>query len=252
VAKKKPRTPQPPRKVQAPKQRHAARKGVDPDRQKKILYGVAGAGLAGLAIALVVIFATGRTTKDVKSGSDATVRAAMTAAGCTFVSKTVLPPKHVVASGYHLDVPTLTTKVKWSTFPPSGGAHYGLWAIWDFYTQPVNPRLVVHNEEHGGVIMWWGPKVPEVTIARMRDFYIESPNGMFGTPIAGLGNKIALAAWTGDPAKYYRKGYYGTGKLAICPHFDEKAFTAFRDAYRGHGPEGVPLESDVQGSGPQS
>ncbi|HZO61586.1 MAG TPA: DUF3105 domain-containing protein [Gaiellaceae bacterium] len=225
---------------------------MDADRQKKLLYGLALAGLLGLAIAVIVIFATGGSTKDVKEGSDATVQAAMTAAGCTFVTKPVLPPVHKVSSGFHVDVPTLTTKVKWSTFPPSGGAHYSLWAVWGFYTQPVNPRQVVHNEEHGGVIMWWGPKVPQAEIAKMRDFYFESPNGMFGTPIAGLGDKIALTAWTGDPPRYYQNGYYGIGHLAVCPRFDEKAFTVFRDTYRGHGPEGVPLSADVQGSGPQS
>jgi hypothetical protein len=248
---KKPRTPPPPRKVQAPKQRHTPRKGVDADRQKKILYGVAGAGLVGLAIALIVIFATGKKGSDVEAGSDAKVAAAMRAAGCTFVSKPVLPPRHKVPSGYHLDVPSLTTKVKWSTFPPSGGAHYGLWAVWGFYKQPVNPRQVVHNEEHGGVILWWGPEVPAATVDELQNFYFDSPTGVFGTPIAGLGNKIALTAWTGNPADYYRDGHYGIGHLAVCPRFDEKAFTTFRDTYRGHGPEGTPLAANTQGSGPQ-
>lgn len=73
---------------------------------------------------------------------------------------------------------------------------------------------------------------------------------MVGTPIAGLGNKVAISAWTGDPSKYYQNGYYGIGHLAICPQFNEKAFTAFRDAYRGHGPEGIPLSSDQPGTGP--
>ena len=73
---------------------------------------------------------------------------------------------------------------------------------------------------------------------------------MVGTPIAGLGNKIALTAWTGDPAKYYKNGYYGVGQSAICPQFDEKAFTTFRDAYRGKGPEGIPLSSNKPGTGP--
>jgi hypothetical protein len=251
---KKPRTPPPPRKVQAPKQRQAPRKGIDADRQKTILYGIAGAGLVGLAVALIVIFASGGTSGggDIGPATDRKVARAMEAAGCTFVSKPVLPPKHKQPSGFHLDVPTLTTKVKWSTFPPSGGAHYSLWAVWGFYRQPVNPRQVVHNEEHGGVIMWWGPKVPASTVDELQNFYFESPNSMFGTPIAGLGNKIALTAWTGNPAEYYRNGHYGVGKLATCTRFDEKAFETFRDAYRGQGPEGVPTSANVQGSGPQS
>jgi hypothetical protein len=246
---KKPRTPPPPRKVQAPKQRHEPRQGSDPARRRQFLIGGVAAVLVGVVIALVAVFATGKSS-DVKSGSDKNVASAMAAAGCTFVTKPVLPPLHKVSSGYHLDVPTLSSKVKWSTFPPSGGSHYQLWAVWGFYNQPVNPRQVVHNLEHGGVIIWWGPKVSQQTIDELRNFYDSSPTGMFGTPIAGLGNKIALTAWTGDPTRYYQNGYYGTGHLTTCTRFDEKAFAAFRGAFRGHGPEGVPLSSDQEGSGP--
>ena len=211
-----------------------------------ILFGLAGSGIVALVAVLIVIMAGGKSK--VTAATDKDVAAAMAAAGCTFTSKPVLPPKH---TNFHNDVPKLTTKVEWSTFPSSGGAHYGLWAVWGFYREPVNPRNVVHNEEHGGVIIWWGPQVPAATVSKLESFYLESPGGMFGTPIAGLGKKIALAAWTGDPRRYYRKKYYGIGKLAVCAQFDEKAFTAFRDAYRGHGPEGVPLSADQPGMGPQ-
>jgi Protein of unknown function (DUF3105) len=224
---------------------------MDPARQKRILYGIAGAGLVGLAVALIAVFATGKSS-NVRAGSDKKVAAAMAAAGCTFIGKPVLPPKpgHRVPNGFHMDVPKLTTKVKWSTFPPSGGSHYPLWAVWGFYTEPVNPRQVVHNLEHGGVVIWWGPKVSEETISKLRSFYDASPTGMFGTPIAGLGNKTALTTWTGDPRQYYRNGHYGVGHVATCTHFDEKAFKTFRDTYRGHGPEGTPLSADQEGTGP--
>jgi hypothetical protein len=143
------------------------------------------------------------------------------------------------------------TKVRWSTFPPSAGGHYGIWSVWGFYRAPVNPRQVVHNLEHGGVVIWWGPEVPASTVDKLEQFYRESPDAMFGTPIAGLGKKIALTAWTGDPTTYYRNGDYGMGHIAVCPEFDQKAFEAFRDAYRGEGPEGIPASSNTPGSGPR-
>src|SRR5205085_3857533 len=167
---------------------------------------------------------------------------AMAAAGCSLKSVPPLPPTKDLTGargGYHLDVPTLTTKVKWSTFPPSGGAHDPLRAVWGFYTEPLKPRQVVHNEEHGGMIIWWGPKVPRSTVSKLAAFYQSSPEAMVGTPMAGLGDKIALTAWTGDSSRYYRNHYYGTGHLAICTNYSEKAFKAFREAYRGHGPEGI-------------
>jgi hypothetical protein len=32
----------------------------------------------------------------------------------------------------------------------------------------------------------------------------------------------------------------------------QKAFVAFRDVYRGHGPEGIPLSADQPGDSPAS
>ena len=73
---------------------------------------------------------------------------------------------------------------------------------------------------------------------------------MFGTPYASLGDKIALTAWTGDPNTYY-KSSYGMGHIAICSKYNQKAFQTFRDAYRGEGPEGIPLKPyDEPGQGP--
>jgi hypothetical protein len=92
--------------------------------------------------------------------------------------------------------------------------------------------------------------VPAATVQKLQSFYASSPVGMVGTPIAGLDSKIALTAWTGDPTRYYKNHYYGLGHLAVCTQFNQKAFAAFRDAFRGKGPEGIPLSADQPGSGP--
>jgi hypothetical protein len=182
----------------------------------------------------------------------------MRAAGCTYRDVPPLPPKHAGLNGYHEDVPTLATTPKWSTFPPSAGAHYRLWAVWGFYRRPLKPAQVVHNEEHGGVALWWGPQVPAATVDELQRFYDEQTTGVIGTPIDGLGNRIALTAWTADPTfkgdlgMSYLSGRYGMGHIAVCPQFDEKAFRAFRDAYRGKSPQGFPLSADAKGCGPET
>jgi hypothetical protein len=209
-----------------------------------------------VAVALVAAIVAGVVALSMggKSAS-ANVKAAMLGAGCTYEDVKPFPPKH--KGNYHADVPTLATPMKglWATFPPSGGAHYGAWAIWGFYTSAVNPRQVVHNEEHGAVVIWWGTKVPSSTVDKLQAFYNEKPTGMLGTPLTSiggktLGNKIALTSWTSLPGTYYANGNYGIGHVAICPSFDEKAFKVFRDAYRGKGPEGIPLSADAPGMGP--
>ena len=240
--KKKPKTPPAPRKVQAPKQRTDSSGGGLSNRT--MLYVAAGIVVVAL-VAAGGFFAFAGSS----SSGDKHVASLMKAAGCNY--KTV---KAYVPPGQGVHVPSLTKKFPWNTDPPSNGQHYPVWAVWGFYNQPVNPRMVVHNEEHGGVILWWGTKVPASTVDQLRSFYNEQPDGTFGTPYAKLGSKVAISAWTGDPAKYTQNGYYGQGHLAICPRLDSatlKAFEAFRKAYRGKGPEGIPLSLDEPGMGPQ-
>jgi hypothetical protein len=242
---KKPRTPPPPPRVQAPKRRADAPASDPLARHRTLLYGISGAGIVALVVIVAVVALGGGGGVSAKK-----VAASMTAAGCSF--KTV---KAYVPPGQGVHVASLTKKFPWNTDPPSNGQHYPLWAVWGFYTSPVNPRMVVHNEEHGGVILWWGSKVPQSTVNALQSFYQEQSDGVFGTPYPKLGSKIAISAWTGNPADYGRNGYFGQGHLAICPSWGpkvKKAFTDFRSAYRGHGPEGVPLSADKAGMGPSS
>src|SRR5947208_6123094 len=89
-----------------------------------------GVLLAALAAALVAVLLASR-------GESLAGR--MSAAGCTYRDVPPYPPKDAATSNYHLDFPTLAAPPHWSTFPPSAGGHYRLWATWGFYRQPVNP-----------------------------------------------------------------------------------------------------------------
>ncbi|MHB8643896.1 MAG: DUF3105 domain-containing protein [Gaiellaceae bacterium] len=252
---KKTRTPPPPRRVQAPQRRHDPRTRTDAERRKLLFLGLFGAsGIVALGIVIAVI-AGGGSGKSASAktnnlqGSPA-VAAAVRAAGGTYID--VAAPKPPKGQGQH--IASLTDKVDWNTYPPAGGQHYSLWAVWNFYTDAVDPKQVVHNEEHGAVVLWWGPKTPASEIAQLRAFYDQSPNSMFGTPIGtiggkSLGSKVAITAWTGNPSTYQHSDW-GYLHVAILPKFDEHAFTLFRDAYRGHGPEGIPTSSNNPGEGP--
>jgi hypothetical protein len=194
---------------------------------------------AGAIVGIVLAMSGG------SSGSN--LQATMAAANCTLREVAPIPPKD--GANFHNDAPTPTTKVKWSTDPPSAGGHYALWSIWGFFRAPIDPQKIVHNLEHGGVAIWWGPQVPRETIDQLEAFYRDSPESIVATPYPGLGDKIALTAWTGDPATFYRDGDYGMGRIALCPTFDEEAFEGFVSAYREKGPERGTDNSP--GSGPQ-
>lgn len=196
-----------------------------------MLYALAASGL----VALVVVVGVLALAAGGGGGSSSDPRAALNAAGCTYK---VVP---AVKSGIHIN--NLNAHPKWNTFPPSNGPHYPVPAVWGFYTQPVALMQAVHNLEHGGIEIEWGSKVPRATISKIEDFYNESPNAMLAFPLPKLGNKIALVAWT-EKAEEVR----GQGRVAECTRFDEKAFKAFRDAFRGKGPERFPVDTLTPGT----
>lgn len=233
--------------MQAPKQRHESRRGLDPARRQTLLYGLGGAVLVAGAVALIVVFAGGGSGS---AGNPQAVAATMRAAGCTMTTSKAAP------SAQHTQ--KLTDPVTYASYPPVSGKHYYIPAIWGNYTQAVDPRQAVHSMEHGGIVVWVGPDVTDAERAKINDFYDSSPNAILVTPIedkvAGItypkhaapGSKIFLTAWTVE----IKNGSItnGTNVSAACPHFDQKAFTAFRDEFRGKGPERYPVSRLVPGT----
>lgn len=211
---KKPKTPPPPRSVQTPKRRYEPTTGGLGGRGLYVAVAAAAVLVAGVAIA----FAATRG-----GGADAAKQLA--AAGCSFKTYPDQGQQHVQS---------LTAKVDYNSFPPTSGRHYFQPALWGFYDDPLASQVqVVHNLEHGGVVVQWGSGVPSTTVEQLRGFWQDSPNGMLMAPLPKLGDKIALTAWT---------------HLATCRSFDEGAFKAFRDAYRTKGPERFPLSALQPGS----
>jgi hypothetical protein len=214
MAKKKPKTPPPPRRVQAPQRRVDAKSPADPAaRQRMILYGVSGAGIVAL-VAVVLVIALG--------GGSSSAKAAVTAIrnqGCQYQHYRELPR----APHYS----TLNPKPfpKWNSVPPTSGRHYFQAVPYGEYTQVMPEIKLVHNLEHGAVILQYGSKVSSAQIENITAWYRQDANGVVIAPLPKLGNKIALTAWT---------------QWAECTGFNEKAASAFRKAFRYHAPEKYP------------
>jgi len=48
---------------------------------------------------------------------------------------------------------SIGTSVQYDSNPASSGPHYPIWAAYQEYTEPVDPRYYVHDEEHGAIIL---------------------------------------------------------------------------------------------------
>jgi hypothetical protein len=226
--KKKSRVPAPPRPAQAPKRGvQAPQRRVEhrTERSSRILFLAIGAAIV-LAAAAVGIFLIARGGNGAQaSGVDgACVRQTIPVQG-------------------RLHVQELSKSFRYNSFPPSSGSHYPVPAIFNVYDQPVPEIRLVHNLEHGAIVVQYGSKVPQSVVQQIVAWYSKSPLGMVvaplpttaselhATPPPGADKKIFLTAWT---------------HVATCTTFDEAAFTHFRDDYRGpkgDGPEKFPLSS---------
>ena len=201
--------------------------------QRRILYLIGATGLAALAIVVAVL---------VLRGGDKNEQTALESAGCAVESFPAVPNV-----GDHSDVPTLTTQPAWNSNPPTSGPHYQEWAVWGFYDEEVPLVKSVHNLEHGGVVIHYGPQVPQAEVENLRTFYDDDPNGLLVAPLPSNADKITLSAWTA-PDSATGTADRGRGWLARCATFDEDAFSAFIDAHRYQGPERLLPEQLAPGS----
>ncbi|MBA2384375.1 MAG: DUF3105 domain-containing protein [Actinobacteria bacterium] len=230
---RKDRVPNPPKpRVQAPRRRHTPSDQAALQRNRRTLFLVGGGALVLAALVAAIIFVTGRG-----SGGE---RAALEDADCTLQSYPGL-------EGAHLQELHPKTRAKWNSFPPTSGVHYVQPAVWDFYTDPVLLVQSVHNLEHGGIVIHYGEDVPEEQVDELREFYLDDPNGLLVAPLPALKSRIALSAWT-TPDEGASARTSGRGWLALCPRFDEDAFSAFVDEHRYKGPERFEPDTLTPGS----
>lgn len=210
-------------------------------RKKLVGYG-AGGVLALAAVVVLILLATGGNS----GGGDAQaaevfpdggsfpeqkifdVAPAAKAAGCTLRDVKATSREHTTS---------LSTHVKYSTNPPTSGRHYQIPAQDGIYGDAPQDEELVHGMEHGRVIFWVKPSIPEEQRANIRALVDDDSYQMFLVPRANMPYAVAATAWDADPAPN------GTGKLMTCNEVNDQtydALAAFRDEHRSQGPEPIP------------
>ena len=213
------------------------------ERRKKLIgYGLGGL-LALAALVVVVVLATGGD----EAGGDAAaaqvfpdggsfpeqtefeVRPAAEAAGCELRN-----PKGSGSLNHTTDP---AERVDYSTNPPTTGRHYEIPAEDGIYGQAPTDEALVHGMEHGRVILWVKPNLPEEQRANIRALVDDDPYQMFLVPRSNMPYAVAATAWNADPTPN------GTGRMLVCDEVNDKTFdalAAFRDEHRSQGPEPIP------------
>ena len=124
----------------------------------------------------------------------------------------------------------------YATDPPTSGDHFanpaeagvGAFADGAFMDAPPDNRLV-HSLEHGRVLIQYSPELAEADQLALKGLWDSDSPGVILFPNSEMPYEVAATAWT---------------QLIGCTDFDGDAtigaLGAFRDEFRGRGPEPVP------------
>ena len=121
--------------------------------------------------------------------------------------------------------------------PPTSGRHFQTPAEDGAYEEAPDVKSLVHSLEHGRVIIWFKPNLPEQQRADLKALFDEDEYQLLLTPDDTMPYQVATTAWNREPEPN------GTGRLLGCNTFDDKVFDAiraFKDEHRSNGPEATP------------
>jgi Protein of unknown function (DUF3105) len=157
------------------------------------------------------------------------VPAAAKAAGCEL--------KSFEGRGVAVHTTSLDEKIDYKSNPPTNGRHYEIPAEDGAYGEAPPDEALVHGLEHGRVIVWFKPSLPESVRGELKALFDEDSYQMFLVPRGNMPYQLAATAWNGDPEPN------GTGRSLLCDRVNDATWDAirtFRDEHRSRGPEPVP------------
>ncbi len=118
----------------------------------------------------------------------------------------------------------------YSSDPPTSGPHYGTPADTGFYPTALPTEQVIHNMEHGQIVIWYAPDIEQRELDMVEKITRQEPLANIAIPAINLepNAKLALTAW---------------GALQFCEEISGEAIDIFRAQFQGKGPEqvGVPV-----------
>jgi hypothetical protein len=119
---------------------------------------------------------------------------------------------------------------KYGTEPATSGDHDPNPLADGAYVETPDPGNYVHTLEHGRVEIQYSPDLPAEDQLALKGIFDEDPEGMAMFPNSDMPYEVAATAWT---------------NLLGCDRYEGPAtldaVRAFRDTYRGQGPEAFPL-----------
>jgi hypothetical protein len=181
--------------------------------------------LAAVALAVCIACGTpgsrGRELRARRREAGGASVSARLRAGCTPIET------HRIQRARH--IPIGSTYRHFDSWPPTSGPHWPTTADPGFYRVELPPEELVHNLEHGQIVVWYAPYIdPEIQRALER-LVANAPAAIVAVPSERVVRpfQFVLTAW---------------GASQSCAHASTAVLDHFRRTFQGMGPEdvGVP------------
>ena len=119
----------------------------------------------------------------------------------------------------------------YNSSPPTSGPHYEIASDTGFFEESLEPEQVVHNLEHGQIVIWYSPDAPSEVIADIENVVEQEPIATVAHPYADIESpyNFVLTGWTAaqrceevsqDVVDDFRREYQGMGPEKITPPFE--------------------------------
>ncbi len=129
-----------------------------------------------------------------------------------------------------------TPHPEYNSDPPSSGPHYASPVDPGFYSDPLEPEQVVHNLEHGQIVIWYESDLPEEEKQLIEEIVSDDLLATVALPYNVPGDdSYALTAWLAGAQG--NEEDHGTGILQTCDRVSQAAVDEFRRDYQGKSPE---------------
>ena len=168
---------------------------------------------------------------EIPAQQEADLAAAMKAAGCK--DETVEEQEEDLYSTGNAHTTDPNEVPEYESEPPALGRHWVEYPEDDIYEEAPPIQRVVHQLEHGRVLVWVRPDLPAEQRAQFKALYDEDPYHVIMLPREELKEPFAVTAWVGETS----------GHILRCQDVNENtwdAIRAFKEKYRDKAPEFVP------------
>jgi len=114
----------------------------------------------------------------------------------------------------------------YSSLPATSGPHWNTPAAWGAYSTPQNESQLIHNLEHGGVVIWYDAEALDAAQVTELTSYVE---GQVASGISGR-FKFIVSPWAGSEPLGGPVAVTSWRHILTLDAFDMSAIRAFADA----------------------